>query len=296
MAGVYEDRRGPRAVQWTVPAGIESCDLTEADVWIAFCNEHDDDATAWLVDGDTGDVLVEIPITGFMCEMMGPYGGAIDADNDFWFIENDTRKAIYRVDYDCEPAPGDPCWEAFDRPDADMDNYGITADGKGRVWVAGQGNSLYYYWPAMDEWRNLEPELDAFFAAEAAKRTDGAALADNILRGLMMDDDEVLWVATVQEFSGGPYAGVLKVDTSQDPFEYTYYSKETLGPELQHAAGISIDVEGHVWLVDTFSNGAYKIPPSDPSSYTRVGGLNQPYTYSDMTGYGLTQVAFPPQG
>ena len=25
-----------------------------------------------------------------------------------------------------------------------------------------------------------------------------------------------------------------------------------------HAAGVSIDVEGYVWLVDTFSNGAYK--------------------------------------
>jgi hypothetical protein len=296
MPGVYEDRRGPRAVQWTVPNDLENCELDDADVWVAFCNAGDDDATVWRVDGDTSDVLVEIPIAGFQCEMMGPYGGAIDADNALWFIENDTRKAIYRVDHDCEPSPMNPCWEVFDRPDADMDNYGITADAMGRVWVAGQNNSLYYYWPAENEWLNLKPELDAFFAAEAAARPDGAALANNILRGLMMDEHDRLWVATVQDFGGGPYAGVLEVDTSTSPFTLRYHSKEVLGPELQHAAGISIDVEGHVWLVDTFSNGAYKIPPDNPAGYTRVGGLNQPYTYSDMTGYGLTQVAFPPQG
>jgi hypothetical protein len=294
MEDVYEDRRGPRAVQWTV--GLEDCEVSEADVWVAFCNANNDDATAWLVDGENGDVLVEIPIGNFACEMMGPYGGAVDADSNLWFIEADTRKALYRVDYDCEPGAGNPCWEVFDRPNANMDPYGVTVDGMGRVWMAGVGNSLYYYWPQMDAWANFKAELDDFFAAEAASRPDGAPLADNILRGLMMDDEGVLWVATVQDFGGGPYAGVLKVDTNADPFEYTYYSKETLGPELQHAAGISIDVEGHVWLVDTFSNGAYKIPPNNPTNYTRVGGLNQPYTYSDMTGYGLNQIAFPPQG
>lgn len=288
MAGAYEDRRGPRAVQWTLPDGLETCDFLGAKVWVAFCNENNNDATVWLVDGDTGEVDVEIPIQGMMCEMMGPYGGGLDKQNNFWFVENDTRKALYMAEYGCEPGAGDDCWEVYDRPDPDMDPYGITVDSDGRVWMAGNNNSLYYYDSVNDVWANFKSELDSFFANKGNP--------NNILRGLMMDSEEVLWIATVQEFGGGPYPGLLKVDTTQDPFVYEYFSKETLGDQLQHAAGISIDVEGYVWLVDTFSNGAYKINADNPNNYTRVDGLNQPYTYSDMTGFALNQVGFPPQG
>lgn len=290
--GIWDDRRGPRAVQWTGPL---SCDFSDADVWVAFCNENDDDVTVWLVDGETADLEVEIPIPGFECEMMGPYGGAIDPDNNFWFVDGDVHHNLYRADIDCEPSPNNPCYERFVPPDADMDAYGITVDRFGRVWMAGEANSLYYYSPE-EGWANFKPELDQFFADLAASTPGGAALSTNILRGLMMDADDTLWIATVQAFGGGPFPGVLRVDTTTSPFSYTYYSNETLGPELQHAAGISIDVEDNVWLVDTFSNAAYKIPPDAPASYTRVGGLNQPYTYSDMTGFGLLQVYTPPAG
>ena len=288
MEGVYDDRRGPRAVQWTLPDGIENCDFTNAKIWIAFSNENNDDGTVWLVDGATGDVDVEIPIPGMDCEMMGPYGGGVDIKSNFWFVENDTRKALYMVKYGCEPGPGEDCWEVYDRPDPDMDPYGITVDYDGRVWMAGQNNSLYYYDSINGSWANFKPELDAFFA--------NTGHPSNVLRGLMMDSNEVLWVATVQDFGGGSFPGVLEVDTTQDPFVYEFHSKDVLGGQLQHAAGVSIDVEGYVWLVDTFSNGAYKINSTNPSDYTRVDGLNQPYTYSDMTGFALTQVGFPPEG
>jgi streptogramin lyase len=219
---------------------------------------------------------------------MGPYGGGLDKKNNFWFVENDTRKALYMAEYGCEPGAGEDCWEVYDRPEPNMDPYGITVDSDGRVWMAGQNNSLYYYDSVNDVWANFKSELDAFFANKGNP--------SNILRGLMMDSEEVLWIATVQQFGGGAYPGVLKVDTTQDPFVYEYFGKETLGDQLQHAAGVSIDVEGYVWLVDTFSNGAYKINAQNPSNYTRVNGLNQPYTYSDMTGFALNQVGFPPQG
>ena len=292
--GIYEDRRGPRAVQWTGP---RSCDFADADVWVAFCNEFDDDVTVWLVDGETGLIEVEIPIPGFNCEMMGPYGGALDPDNNFWFVDGDTEHNLYRADIDCQPGADTPCYERFVPPDANMDAYGITADRYGRVWMAGVNNSLYYYDIESGQWFNFKAEVDAFFNGLAdSLGGDADALRVNILRGLMMDADDTLWIATVQAFGGGPYPGVLRVDTTTTPFTYQYYSNETLGPELQHAAGISIDVEGSVWLVDTFSNAAYKIPPQAPANYIRVGGLNQPYTYSDMTGFGLLQIATTPTG
>ena len=288
MQGAFEDRRGPRAVQWTLPDGIETCDFLGAKVWVAFCNENNNDGTVWLVDGDTGDIDVEIPIPGMQCEMMGPYGGGVDIHSNFWFVENDTRKALYVARYNCDPGGGEECWEVYDRPDPDMDPYGITVDTFGRVWMAGQNNSLYYYDSVDEVWANFKPELDAFFA--------NTGHPTNILRGLMMDSNGILWIATVQDFGGGQFPGLLKVDTNQTPFNYQFFSKETLGGQLQHAAGTSIDAEGFVWLVDTFSNGAYKIDPQNPSSYTRVDGLNQPYTYSDMTGFALNQVGFPPEG
>jgi hypothetical protein len=58
--------------------------------------------------------------------------------------------------------------------------------------------------------------------------------------------------------------------------------------------GVSIDVDGYVWVVDQYANSAFKI---DGDTYQLAGtttGLNQPYTYSDMTGAGLGLVTFPP--
>jgi hypothetical protein len=59
--------------------------------------------------------------------------------------------------------------------------------------------------------------------------------------------------------------------------------------------GVSIDVEGSVWVVDRGANVAFKV---QPDSYTveTVEGLVGPYTYSDMTGAGLGLVVNPPQG
>ena len=62
-----------------------------------------------------------------------------------------------------------------------MDPYGITVDSGGRVWMAGQNNSLYSYDSVAGTWANYKPELDAFFASTGHP--------SNILRGLMMDTE-----------------------------------------------------------------------------------------------------------
>ena len=58
--------------------------------------------------------------------------------------------------------------------------------------------------------------------------------------------------------------------------------------------GISVDVDGFVWAV---TGSAHKITPDAPyafdGSYT---GLSGPYTYSDMTGWGLQNAAYNPAG
>lgn len=56
--------------------------------------------------------------------------------------------------------------------------------------------------------------------------------------------------------------------------------------------GVSIDFNGYVWGPAINNNEAYRIDPATGIIDT-VGGLNYPYTYSDMTGFGLSQVGGP---
>ncbi len=53
----------------------------------------------------------------------------------------------------------------------------------------------------------------------------------------------------------------------------------------------SADVQGKVWLVDQYKDGggAFVYDPVTKTSQW-VGGLNGPYTYSDMTGFALKNV------
>ena len=67
-------------------------------------------------------------------------------------------------------------------------------------------------------------------------------------------------------------------------------------PECGTPVGVSIDVEGYIWVVDQGSNRAYKIDPVTHAVVTTVTGLAGPYTYSDMTGAGLSLVTNPPTG
>jgi hypothetical protein len=60
--------------------------------------------------------------------------------------------------------------------------------------------------------------------------------------------------------------------------------------------GISVDVDGYIWAIRLGGTEAFKI---DPESYEvqMVGGLNGPYTYSDMTGGQLNNVnCYEPEG
>ncbi len=274
---------GPRAVQWTAHAPDENCDVQDPDVWVAFCNENDNDVTVWLVDGGNGSVKQEYAVPDYGCATYGPYGGAVDAENNFWFVDRGSKQSLYRVEYGCVPAnPGD-CVEEHTKLQG-VDAYGITIDPKGRLWMAGGNNSLYNYDPALDTWTSLKPDLDAYFANDAPPDAN----ANNTLRGLMVDEEGVLWIASIAAgaWNGGSNPGLLRVDPDANPVEIDFYGPATL-TGIQHAAGISIDVEGYVWLVDTLGNQAFKIDPVNPSSFTVVGGLQYPYTYSDMTGFAL---------
>lgn len=55
--------------------------------------------------------------------------------------------------------------------------------------------------------------------------------------------------------------------------------------------GISIDFYGKVWAVDQ-GQSAFRVDP-DSGMFDAYQGLTGPYTYSDMTGWGLSSVTNP---
>ena len=57
-------------------------------------------------------------------------------------------------------------------------------------------------------------------------------------------------------------------------------------------AGVSIDIEGYVWVVDK-GNRAFKVHPETYEVEITFMNLVNPYTYSDMTGAGFDIVINP---
>jgi streptogramin lyase len=72
---------------------------------------------------------------------------------------------------------------------------------------------------------------------------------------------------------------------------------ETVMPIAEYAIpayvhGISVDFNGYVWGVTFSSNSAYRLDVETQEVET-YDGLNYAYTYSDMTGFGLSSVVTP---
>ena len=87
-------------------------------------------------------------------------------------------------------------------------------------------------------------------------------------------------------------AGLVVVDT----MTRTLLNANVPLPGALLPVGVSIDVDGRAWVVDRDANMAFAVDPDTYDVALTVGGLVTPYTYSDMTGYGLGLVAQQPVG
>ena len=63
-------------------------------------------------------------------------------------------------------------------------------------------------------------------------------------------------------------------------------------PTTGQSKGIGIDFFGYVWIVSDAGNTAVRMDP-DTKQIQTYTGLNDPYSYSDMTGWGLKNVVLP---
>ncbi len=257
---------GARAAAWDSGSDPEAEDCAgEPSLWVSAMDASMTVHVLRLA-GDTGDEegSVTIPAWDGSAEWGGLYGGAVDKGRNFWAIGKDNA-ALFRVDFATMDVQR---WEA---PGVRR-LYGIAMDKDGNPYVTAEfDNRLLRFDVESESWEEL-------------------ATVSGTLRGLAVDRDGDAWIATNTNPCG--LARYHHSDGSVDAIAL---------PECNIPVGVSIDVDGFVWVVDQWAGAppfgrAHKIDAQSYAIERTVMGLDTPYTYSDMTGAGLDLVSFPPQG
>jgi hypothetical protein len=269
-----------------------NCKYTDEHIWTAGCGGGNPGygggvggITVHRVEGDSGELIDDVVIDEFICESYGPYGGAVNGDGSFWVMGMNG----YLAYVDGETTD----YQVWEIPRPQLMPYGIAVDSKGRPWV-----TSYSVWssprPAWGAGR-FDPETEtwAFVEEEFASQS-----------GLSETADGKMWIGThnlddwgMVNNGGHPGTrptGVMEIDA--DTLQIgKHYAFDVW------AKGIAFDKDGYLWgvgwsvkLFDS-THHALKIEPATGQfqSYT---GIEKPYTYSDMTGWGVQNAACKPEG
>jgi streptogramin lyase len=264
-ANVFSVGAGPRATAWAPGTfNPQTCAFENQKVWIGWLTAPGQAVMARL-DGTTGAIegmapLPNWPISIDAPNAYAPYGAAADAQGFIWTTAVFSN-VVYRIHPDTFEVT---MWSS---PDADS-HYGMTVDNKGRVWFANwQGHGGVSYFDANTQAWTVIPNS-----------------GNNIYRGIAVDSEDQVWVAS--DAGGTNGCGMMQVDGVNNSVVLFHTFQQCSTP-----LGMSIDVDGDVWLVD-HDGWAWEI---DPLTYqkTQVPIANSHYTYSDMTGGGLKNAITP---
>ncbi len=179
-----------------------------------------------------------------------PYGAALDGDGDVWFTA--LRGEVFRINSD------DLSLDRWAMP-ASAQAYGMTVDPNGDAWFGGCSGPVTVF----------DSELETFTAIPNTQACHRGVAADSIGN---------IWVA-----SNGP-CGLVQID-AETKTVIKFHTAADFENQCSTPVGVSIDVEGFVWMVDQ-AGWAWKM---DPETYAKeiVMIAGNHYTYSDMTGGGL---------
>jgi streptogramin lyase len=261
---VYQ--HGPRPTAWEGAVDNGGCAEANPRLWMGYYDYANNTGKFRRLDGATGSTLDEVDVPAWNGLDYGPYGGAVNKDGDFFVIGWQLGPLI-RIDGDTLQVDR---W-AFPPPPQDMSwSYGMSLDQYGNPWVASAGAAAGFD-VASQQWTFVHT-------------------GNQSMRGVMVDKEDRAWYAVDASGAFGCGLGVVDVKTKQ------LLAPAITLPGCIVPVGVSIDVDGYVWVVDQGANAAFKIDPDTYQIQLTVQGLTAPYTYSDMTGAGLNLVVNPPAG
>lgn len=257
---------GARAAAWDSGSDPESEDCEGIpSLWVSALDAQNT-IHVWRLAGTDGaeEGHATMPNWAGAQEWGGLYGGAVDKGRNFWAIGKDDP-ALFRTDFDTMEIT------RYDAPQGVGRLYGIAMDKDGNPYATAEfDNRLLRFNADSETWEDL-------------------ATIQGTLRGLAVDGLGDAWVAT----NGN--CGLTHYHLADGTVDTI-----TL-PECNIPVGVSIDVDGFVWVVDQWAGAppfgrAHKLDPLDYTVEFTVMGFDTPYTYSDMTGAGLDLVSYPPVG
>lgn len=163
-----------------------------------------------LIDGEAGLVVDTVDIPGLKADEFGLYGGAVDAEGNFWTTGWATGNHLVRVDIDTMVATVWPGPSVV----AGSHWYGMTVDVNGYVWNC--ASRVARFDPATELW-TVSNELPHWNA------------------GCMADDDPdgLLWLGS---------QGLLGIDRETFAVVHQWPTPSSYG--------VSIDFYGYVWAVN----------------------------------------------
>lgn len=252
---------GARAAAWDSgndPENLDDmgCQVVDPSLWVS-AMDGSNTVHVWRLDGSTGAPIDEAQLPGWTGGWGGIYGGAVDRERGFWGVGKENTLLVH-VDAD-----------TFELTTYDAGGYerfyGMAMDADGTPWIASEFDDRLVH-----------------FSRATESFIDHGATGHGSLRGLAIDEAGNAWIA-----ANSP-CDLVRFDRAASTFQNIAL------PGCGTPVGVSIDAEGYVWVVDQGSNRAYKVDPATNGIITTVMGLSGPYTYSDMTGSGLSLVTNPP--
>ena len=262
LGGDGNNNHGPRPTAWDGGAGASggTCNTPNENLWVGYWDAVGNNGEFRRIDGETGTVVdtISVPLWNAAGTDYGPYGGAVDGQGNLWAIG--LFENLIRIDAQTLEV------SRWSMPEG-AEPYGIAIDADAGVWTAGWTGMITRFDPTTEQFQTLN--------ASGGRR----------LRGLQVDREGTVWIAANEP------CGAVSVDAAS----MTILDENIALPDCVGPVGVSIDVDGSVWLPDREGNKAYKLDPQTLQS-TTFEGLVGPYTYSDMTGAGLGLVVNPPAG
>lgn len=250
------EQAGPRGITWTIGDWNEAtCSFINQKVWLGYLGGGGEGHLVRM-DGTTGALEEDLSVPGWVGNGYAPYGGALDPQDRPWFTG--LRGELVRVNTDNMPIDV----TRIPQP-ANIQSYGMTVDPNGDPWMAGCSGPVSTYDVASAGWVSI-PDTSACY------------------RGMAIDQDFHVWVA-----SNSP-CELVEIDGETR----TLIARHPLA-QCSTPIGVSVDVDGYVWLVDQ-AGWAWKIDPLNVPAMEQITVSGIHYVYSDMTGGQLKSVTNPP--